>query len=959
MITDNWKEKALQKLAASAPQDDKAIAEAFAQQAYTVIGNRDREIMRDPYMLGFEIVYKNEENTRLVGVFAFRLPSEILLAPVFYNNGQIKGQDLLYRKGVNRFVPNTEKWVGYLLSRGEPEEGRGVDRQKSRARMNLDLAQLGGSRLKSAALDPNLLIQLSENYSMPPSKITPDMALIREQALQNPKESDRAKLQYALNNILEGRLGGTFPEEELDSLKTPADVQARLYADQPPSDPELSAKRLAELEQLFAEKLPKKASGEVDIQALWKEAMDAWNVTEPELLFADFLGGTQMQKQAAELAGRFPEWAELLELAGSLDKAATEPEFAAMPAPQPFTVQNQQDPLAEIQDQRLDLASGKALDFNQALQTGEMKAAAGPLTRTVTKHDPNYPKELDASVKSVVEDPAMQEKLKQPLPTAKTPDDLPPVPPTPITDKKAADVTLYLEPQPGWSETQLEDFYKQGFSLIDTREEKGLTDTYERSDYEEALATVSEPGIREIRDLEGNTARVLWAPRVELGCPVGCSSDRYRGSDYGLLFLDGPDKGAYKSYHSGYRETELPAFVVDREVKDEETEAGQKSVSAGKVYCAWIPSLGRMLAPFAVASVKTQDNVTKINFGSTACSSCPKLVINSELDGTDLDDVQDSLTVLGSDVRFFEVKAAIEYRDSVKRPENITWVSPEPPAEFRPVTVGRLGESLIKTKTACVTLIPVGRGRADLMLNGRRRAEDLDKAALSLKLAGNLGLSVAEALEYADRGTREQTTFNLISPRQKLKLAAAYYERDIDPDAEFEERDYDSDMDIPVYSPEDNQAVVEFRRHQQVSPQQNYLDAMGYGGGRNRAHKPQSIPDELIMQMTNPVEQMAQIGQQLGLKSLMDHGAVGAMTKIFDAAPHIQKYVSRLEESLDYMARLMFMLYWKPKDFADIFGSDDLPNMENKLNGVFLSYGDLVLELKQSAGEEFQELPNL
>ena len=85
--------------------------------------------MRDPYMLGFEIVSKNEENTRLVGVFAFRVSGEILLAPVFYLNGQIKGQDLLYRKGVNRFVPNSDKWVSYLKSRGEDEEGRPVDRK--------------------------------------------------------------------------------------------------------------------------------------------------------------------------------------------------------------------------------------------------------------------------------------------------------------------------------------------------------------------------------------------------------------------------------------------------------------------------------------------------------------------------------------------------------------------------------------------------------------------------------------------------------------------------------------------------------------------------------------------------------------------------------------------------------------------------------------------------------------
>ncbi|MEO5712330.1 MAG: hypothetical protein ABIT37_02490 [Luteolibacter sp.] len=74
--------------------------------------------MCDPYLLGFEIVDKNEDNNRLVGFFAFRVSGELLMVPVFYLNGQIKGQDLIYRKPVNRFYPNTEKWVAYFVSKG-------------------------------------------------------------------------------------------------------------------------------------------------------------------------------------------------------------------------------------------------------------------------------------------------------------------------------------------------------------------------------------------------------------------------------------------------------------------------------------------------------------------------------------------------------------------------------------------------------------------------------------------------------------------------------------------------------------------------------------------------------------------------------------------------------------------------------------------------------------------------
>lgn len=187
------------------------------------------------------------------------------------------------------------------------------------------------------------------------------------------------------------------------------------------------------------------------------------------------------------------------------------------------------------------------------------------------------------------------------------------------------------------------------------------------------------------------------------------------------------------------------------------------------------------------------------------------------------------------------------------------------------------------------------------------------------------------------------------------KQAATYYDRYIQPETDFQDFDYDQDFQVPIHRPEDNQATAEATRVQRVSPQRRYLDAVGNGNpARNRPHRggEQSIPDEEILKMQNPMEEMMEIGEQLGLKSLLDHGAVGSLTKVFDAAPFITQYVEKLENSLDYLARLLFMLYWKPKDFADTFGSDDLPNLENKLVGVFISYGHLQLELRQSAGDD-------
>jgi len=108
------------------------------------------------------------------------------------------------------------------------------------------------------------------------------------------------------------------------------------------------------------------------------------------------------------------------------------------------------------------------------------------------------------------------------------------------------------------------------------------------------------------------------------------------------------------------------------------------------------------------------------------------------------------------------------------------------------------------------------------------------------------------------------------------------------------------------------------------------------------------------MQMANPGMELAQLGQQLGMTTLLDHGAVAAMTKVFDAQTFVAQYVDRMEKSLDALARVIFLLYWKPRDFAKMFGDDDLAILENKLTGVFQSYGDVVLELLQSTGDKIR-----
>tara|TARA_B100000579_G_C22848316_1_gene865797 strand:- start:3431 stop:5470 length:2040 start_codon:yes stop_codon:yes gene_type:complete len=135
-MNKDWK-----KLAA-ATYPDADVEKAFLDQAYVFIQNKATPLMRDPYKLGFEIVFKNDGNTKMVGIFVFRVNQELLYAPVFFLNGSVSGTDLLYRHGDKRFVCLTNEWCQYILSLESYKEGAPLERDLNEGNKGLNLQDL-------------------------------------------------------------------------------------------------------------------------------------------------------------------------------------------------------------------------------------------------------------------------------------------------------------------------------------------------------------------------------------------------------------------------------------------------------------------------------------------------------------------------------------------------------------------------------------------------------------------------------------------------------------------------------------------------------------------------------------------------------------------------------------------------------------------------------------------------
>lgn len=124
----DWRAKA----AAMTASDDNDVEKAFMDQAYGWVANKAGQLMQDPNRLGFEIVDKNDTNTRMVGIFAFRINKDLLYVPVFFLNGEIKGTDLLYQCKTKSFKPLNKGWVTFLLEKGDQNDGKGIDKDQRR-----------------------------------------------------------------------------------------------------------------------------------------------------------------------------------------------------------------------------------------------------------------------------------------------------------------------------------------------------------------------------------------------------------------------------------------------------------------------------------------------------------------------------------------------------------------------------------------------------------------------------------------------------------------------------------------------------------------------------------------------------------------------------------------------------------------------------------------------------------
>ena len=135
--------------------DDTPFEQAFSNLAHAYLQDKAPGLL--DHEIGFQLLDRNSENTKAVGVFAFKVGSLWLYAPMFFLNGDLKGHELLYLKNQDMFVPLKENWINYLVNRKPSILGQSVDRNLTQfGQRQPDFTQMSRSPSKFGSARPSL-----------------------------------------------------------------------------------------------------------------------------------------------------------------------------------------------------------------------------------------------------------------------------------------------------------------------------------------------------------------------------------------------------------------------------------------------------------------------------------------------------------------------------------------------------------------------------------------------------------------------------------------------------------------------------------------------------------------------------------------------------------------------------------------------------------------------------------
>lgn len=75
------------------------------------------------YRVAFQLVDKNDENTKALGVSINKLDKQFIQVPSFFNKGKIKTGDMMFVPSLQMFRPMSDAWLADVRNMKLSEAG--------------------------------------------------------------------------------------------------------------------------------------------------------------------------------------------------------------------------------------------------------------------------------------------------------------------------------------------------------------------------------------------------------------------------------------------------------------------------------------------------------------------------------------------------------------------------------------------------------------------------------------------------------------------------------------------------------------------------------------------------------------------------------------------------------------------------------------------------------------------
>lgn len=815
----NWRE--LAKQASMTAVNDQDIEKAFADQASGYVENKVGDLMKDEHRVGFEIVKKNEDNTRMIGIFAFKVNRDLIFAPVFFINGEIKGP-LLYRCDTKTFVPANKDWAGYLIESLERTEGTGRSRSRrgdAPPRVDMDRMAFRGRAMQKSSSAVS-----EENEPVKVEKLKVDLKTVKEKREVSLKDAEADK------------------KRNVGTQSTDSAIKAAAAA-------EFGSDIEAGVIGAVAADLPRMLSG---------RTMDG--------SLREFLNEPYFGKKAAAMVlgaahGSEDFAAQLVRLYGSADNLFPEnyTEYGSM---------SKQASAAEPE-----------LVIHYSLEGLEKSAAVA------------------------------------------------------------------------------REYFDQGFYITDTRPTEGLAVVDESTNT--SLQHPTEPGFYSVLKSDGTFEDDVFITAVRTAYvePSVASGDGrlHPVRDYDSEVDDSTSpSNLYRRYNRESASDRLlvkdgkmhvaPAEKIWAVYSGAAGELDSDTIESRSFYYAFVGTSGPAVGPIAVHSVRKVDGVSfckvtnaacpwrsKLSFDSGYASGCGQMVVNGDLQRSSVDEL-----VFGSDAKFIKVDA--DKDTSYKSDYRNDSFDDGTPYMARPL-FNEVGPA---TKIDDFIYDNFGLAKVKVTFDGEKKASynieasgrkspDMNPVVMMVKLARDLSVHADTAFDLLRKAREEGSVeFMLGIDKEASRLHLV--------DHPVFDEGFDSEFGLPLMPTKEYRLRVE--GNQQFEPPSAIGDAMN-------PTTPTGLPDSTVA--TTEPENLQALADVYKVPHIFEHGVIGTLAETFNAMTLMDKYIPKLEDGVDALGRIKFLLHWCPNDFEKGYGSDDMVNLEAEVDSNFSSQGALLLKLLKRA----------